>query len=98
MIDLNVSMKMLRATCAAGALLAAVAVSTSASAADLSSTKEPLPALAPVVDDFQPFFVKVGAVYVVNTSSSRLYGPLASNVVRGDLSPYPSNVGATLSN
>jgi outer membrane protein len=98
MIDLKVSLKMLRATCAAGALLAGAAASTSASAADLFATKEPLPTLAPVVDDFQPFFVKVGAVYVVNTSSSRLYGPLASNVVRGDLSPYPSNVGATLSN
>ena len=51
-----------------------------------------------MVDDFQPFFVKFGAVYVVNTSNSRVYGPLASRVARGDLSPYPQNVGATISN
>ena len=50
------------------------------------------------IDDFQPFYVKLGAVYVVNTSDSRVYGPLAARVVRGDLSAYPSNVGATLSN
>jgi outer membrane protein len=97
MIDLKLSKKVLHAACAAGALLAGSA-STAALAADVLSVKEPLPVLAPVVDDFQPFFVKVGAVYVVNTSESRVYGPLASRVVRGDLSPYPQNVGATISN
>ncbi len=34
----------------------------------------------------------------MNTSDSRVYGPLGARVVRGDLSAYPSNVGATLSN
>ena len=98
MFDLKFSNKVLRAASAAGALLAGSAASTSVLAADVLSVKEPLPVLAPVVDDFQPFFVKVGAVYVVNTSDSRVYGPLGSRVVRGDLSPYPQNVGATLSN
>jgi outer membrane protein len=87
---------MLRAACAVAAMLAGAAASTGALAADLPTTKEPLPVLA--VDTFQPFYVKFGAVYVQNTSSSRLYGPLASHVANGDLSPYPSNVGATLSN
>lgn len=98
MIDLDVSMKMLRASCAAGALLAAASVSTSASAADLLSSKEPLPALAPVVDDYPPFFVKLGVTYIINTSSSTTYGPLAARVVNGDVGTYPQHVGATLGN
>lgn len=63
-----------------------------------AAAAEPLLAPAPPADYFDPFFVKLGAVYVVNTSNSRVYGPLASRVIKGDLSPYPSLVGATLSN
>ena len=46
MTDLQDSMKMLRAACAAGAMLAGSAASTAALAADLPTTKEPLPVLA----------------------------------------------------
>lgn len=98
MIDLHVPMKMWRAGIAASALLALSAASTTVRAADLPATKEPLPALAPVVDDFQPFFVKLGVSYVINTSSSTTYGPLASRVVQRDVGTYPQHVGATLSN
>src|SRR6266704_4828263 len=66
-------------------------------AADLPSRKEP-PVLAPIVDDFQPFFVKLGVSFAINESSSRLAGPIAGRVVRGDLGTYPQGVGATISN
>ena len=79
------------------ASLAALLAAAPAGAADLSSTKEPL-APAPVADDFQPFFVKVGITYVLNSSNSELYGPLASRVARRDLGTYPQHVGATLGN
>ena len=98
MTGLKVSMKMLRAACSAGALLAGSSALTPASAADLPSTKAPLPVLVPMVDDYEPFFVKLGVTYVINTSSSTTYGPLGARVVQGDVGTYPQHVGATLSN
>jgi outer membrane protein len=77
--------------------LAALLAAAPVAAADLTSAKEPL-APAPLADDFQPFFVKLGLTYAFNTSNSELYGPLASRVVRRDLSTYPQHVGATLGN
>jgi outer membrane protein len=77
-----------------GALLAGA---TAAAAADLPSIKEPL-TVAPVEDDFQPFFVKLGVTYVLNTSNSELYGPLAYRVAQRDVGTYPQHVGATLGN
>ncbi|WP_298358060.1 hypothetical protein [Rhodoblastus sp.] len=82
-----------RACALAGAfgLFAAVTV---AHAADLPSAKEP--ASAPVVDSFQPFFVKVGFTYALNTSSSRLWGQSPAALAFGDPTVFPAGVGATL--
>jgi outer membrane protein len=53
----------------------AACVSHAAHAADLPSAKEPLaPAL--VADSFQPFFIKLGVTYAINTSTSKLYPAL----------------------
>jgi outer membrane protein len=71
---------------------------SSAWAADLPSVKDAI-AVAPAVDDFQPFFIKLGVTYALNQSSSTLYGPLAARI-RGsnDFGTYPQHVGASLGN
>jgi outer membrane protein len=79
------------------ASLGALVAAAPAVAADLYAAKEPL-APAPVAEEFLPFFVKLGVTYVLNTSNSTLYGPLASRVVRGDVGTYPQHVGASLGN
>lgn len=71
-------------------------VAATAQAADLPSVKEPAP--EPVVESFQPYFVKLGVTYAVNTSSSTLYGPVAAHAVLGDFGTYPQHVGATFGN
>jgi outer membrane protein len=72
-------------------------MSSAAKAADLPTVKEPI-FVAPAAADYQPYFVKVDAAFLINTSESRLYGPLASRVIVGDLSPYPQHIGATIGN
>jgi outer membrane protein len=66
-------------------------------ASDLPSVKDAI-AVAPAVDDFQPFFIKLGVTYAINQSSSTLYGPVYVHARRGDFGTYPQNVGATLGN
>jgi len=82
---------LLRASCA----LAAIFAAATAQAADLPTVKEPL-APAPVVDSFQPFFVKIGFTYALNTSSSRLWGQSPQAMLRGNYAVFPAGVGATL--
>jgi outer membrane protein len=50
-------------------------LSVAAQAGDLPSAKSPL-APAPVVETFQPLFVKLGVTYAINTSFSKLYPAL----------------------
>lgn len=75
-----------------GAVLAFSA--TAAQAADLPSLKAP--ETPPAVDDFQPFFVKVGFTYVLNTTSSNLSGQSPTALARGITTAFPSGVGATI--
>lgn len=77
-----------------GAALGVALAATTAQAADLPSYKEAPP--APVVDSFQPFFVKVGFTYALNSSSSRLWGQDPTSMRRGNLTAFPANVGATI--
>ena len=86
----RVSGKFLRAVCALGAIAAA----SSAFAADLPSTKEP--ALPPAVDAFNPFFLKVGITYALNTSTSKLAGQNPTALALGVNSYFPAGVGATI--
>lgn len=79
---------------ALGGALSLVAVAASAHAADLPSVKEPPP--APAVDSFQPFFVKFGFTYALNTSSSRLWGQSPTALLQGVTTAFPAGVGATL--
>jgi outer membrane protein len=81
----------------AAAALIAIIAGTSALAADLPSAKEPIP-YAPVVDDFQPFFVKIGVTYAINTSTSHLAGQNPTLLARGNGTLYPAGVGATIDN
>ena len=80
--------------CALAGVFGLLAAVTAAHAADLPSAKEP--ASAPVVDSFQPFFVKVGFTYALNTSSSRLWGQSPAALALGDPTVFPAGVGATL--
>jgi outer membrane protein len=73
------------------------ALVSSARAADLPSVKEPI-AAAPVVDDFQPFFVKLGVTYAINTSTSRLWGQNPAVYPLGYFQSFPAGVGATIGN
>lgn len=82
---------LLRASCALATIFAAAA----AQAADLPTLKEPPPP-APVVDSFQPFFVKVGFTYALNTSTSRLWGQSPTALLQGNPTAFPAGVGATL--
>jgi outer membrane protein len=77
-----------------GVALAAAMAATTALAADLPSYKEAPP--APVVESFQPFFVKVGFIYALNTSSSRLWGQDPAAMRRGNFTAFPAHVGATI--
>ncbi|MDI9848380.1 OmpW family outer membrane protein [Rhodoblastus sp. 17X3] len=77
-----------------GAALGAMMAATTAQAADLPSYKEAPP--APVVDSFQPFFVKVGFTYALNSSSSRLWGQDPAAMRRGNFTAFPAHVGATI--
>ncbi len=83
-----------RAAALAGAL-GVLAAATAVQAADLPTAKEPPP--APVVDSgYQPFFVKVGFTYALNTSSSRLWGQNPTALAQGVTTTFPAGVGATL--
>ncbi|WP_294539339.1 OmpW family outer membrane protein [uncultured Rhodoblastus sp.] len=73
------------------------AVGSSASAADLPSVKEPI-AVAPAADDFQPFFVKIGVTYAINTSTSQLWGQNPALYRFGAVQAFPAGVGATIGN
>jgi outer membrane protein len=73
------------------------ALVSSARAADLPSVKEPI-AVAPVVDDFQPFFIKLGVTYAINTSTSRLWGQNPALYPYGIFQSFPAGVGATIGN
>lgn len=77
--------------------LIATGLGSCAWAGDLPSVKDGI-AVAPAVDDFQPFFIKLGVTYALNQSSSTLYGPLAARVFQGDFGTYPQHVGASLGN
>jgi outer membrane protein len=77
--------------------LMAAGLGSSSWAGDLPSVKDAI-AVAPAVDDFQPFFVKLGATYAINQSSPTLYGPVYVHARRGDFGTYPQNVSATLGN
>jgi outer membrane protein len=87
------SLKHWRAACA----LSAIVAGSGAWAADLPSAKEPVLA-APVVDDFQPFFVKLGFTYGINTSTSRLWGQNPTLYPFGIFNALPAGVGATIGN
>lgn len=66
-----------------------------ARAADLPTAKEPVPLLAAApADDFQPFFVKLGFTYVLNTSNSRLWSQNITAMKHGIYSAFPAGVGA----
>lgn len=73
------------------------AFGTTAFAADLPSIKEPAP-VAPAADDFQPFFVKLGVTYAINTSTSRLWGQNPALFSYGHYETFPAGVGATIGN
>jgi outer membrane protein len=82
---------------AAACALSALVASSAVSAADLPSVKEPV-LVVPVVDDFQPFFVKLGVTYAINSSSSRLWGQNPALYPLGIFNSFPAGVGATIGN
>lgn len=73
----------------------AAAFATTAQAADLPSAKEPLPP-PPVVDSFQPYFIKVGFTYALNTSSSNLWAQDPTALRHGITTSFPTGFGATI--
>ncbi len=81
-----------RAASAFGALLAAA----TAFAADLPTAKGPPPAPPPPIDYYQPFFVKVGFTYALNTSSSQLWAQNPIAMSYGNFATLPLGVGATI--
>jgi outer membrane protein len=94
-MTLSIGTKMKLDIClAVGALLASSAL---ASAADLPSVKEPAP-VAPVVEDVQPFFVKLGVSYAINTSYSRLYAQSPVALAQGVTQLFNIGVSATVAN
>ncbi|MCI4679927.1 outer membrane beta-barrel protein [Rhodoblastus acidophilus] len=72
------------------------AFAASANAADLPSLKETTP--APVADSFQPFFVKLGFTYGLNTSSSHIWAQDPTALAHGVPAAFPAGVGATITN
>ncbi len=79
------------------AFCAFLAGSTIALAADLPSAKEPTPP-PPVIDNFEPYFVKLGVTYAVNSSTSRLAGQNPQALALGVATIFPAGVGATIGN
>lgn len=77
--------------CGAASMLAI----TSASAADLPTTKAPpAPAPAPVVAPITPgFFVKAGFLYAINQSSSKLYTQVAPGSPQFEIPGVGARVG-----
>jgi len=78
----------------ASSALALFASASAATAADLPTAKEPPP--APVVDTFQPFFVKFGFTYGLNTSTSHIWAQNPAAVAHGIRTTFPAGFGATL--
>lgn len=66
----------------------------SASAADLAQKPEAPPVIS--TDDFQPFFVKLGFSYVLNTSRSNLWSQSPAALARGVFTAFPAGVGASI--
>ena len=87
----------LKKRAAAACALSAIFAGSAVYAADLPSAKEPI-LVAPVVDDFQPFFVKIGVTYAINTSTSSLAGQSPALLARGIGTLFPAGVGATIGN
>jgi outer membrane protein len=75
-------------------LFGAVFAAAGAHATDLPSLKEAAP--PPVVDSFQPYFIKIGFVYGLNTSSSHLWAQDPTALRKGVGTAFPTGVGATL--
>jgi outer membrane protein len=77
------------------ALVLGVALAaTTAQAADLPSYKEAPP--APVVESFQPFFVKLGFTYGLNSSTSHLWAQDPTALRRRNQTAFPTGFGATV--
>jgi outer membrane protein len=77
-----------------GVALGAAMAATTAQAADLPSYKEAPP--APVVDSFQPFFVKLGFTYGLNSSTSHLWAQDPTALRRRNPTAFPTGFGATV--
>ncbi len=86
----------------AAAALGALVASNAVLAADLPTDKGPAPAPAPVpppaIDYFQPFFVKLGFTYALNTSFSKIWAQNPIAMAQGDFAAFPLGVGATIGN
>jgi outer membrane protein len=87
-----------RAVCGVATAFGALLVATEVSAADLPTTKAPEPAPVPPaqIDYFQPFFVKAGFTYALNTSSSKLWAQNPAAMAQGDFATFPLGVNATI--
>ena len=70
----------------------------SAFAADLPTTKSEEPAPPLQIDYYQPFYVKVGIIYGLNTSRSLLWAQDPAAMAQGNFATFPLGVGASLSN
>lgn len=70
-------------------------VAATAQAADLPSIKEAPPAPV-VIESFQPYFVKLGFLYGLNTSSSHLWAQDPTALQHGIPTALPAGVGATI--
>ena len=87
-----------RAVCGVATAFGALVVATAVSAADLPTTKapEPAPVQSAQIDYFQPFFVKAGFTYALNTSSSKLWAQNPTAMAQGDFATFPLGVNATI--
>ncbi len=86
-----------RAVALSSAALAGLAATASV-AADLPTKKDafPAPAVPMAIDYYQPFYLKLGFTYALNSTSSQLWAQNPTAMARGNLNTFPLGVGATI--
>jgi outer membrane protein len=85
-----------RAVCGAASAFGALLAAATALAADLPTAKGAPPVPPPQIDYYQPFFVKLGFTYALNTSRSLLWSQNPTAMSQGNFATFPLGVGATI--
>ena len=89
-----------RRVCGVVSAWVALLATTAVLGADLPTKKapEPAPVPPPQIDYFQPFFVKLGFTYALNTTTNQLWAQNPVAMAHGNFTAFPLGVGATIGN